>query len=280
MLAEDRTTSNLTLSCKGERVCSFAFRSLPEKSDEYREVVADASVVLLVCMVDASGEPPQDVRQALEVLWQAPNAPTVYPLLLLGTEPTPAERTLLKWGWMGLSLGVPAEAPYGMNTLLVSCQSWMVREEGTSPFQACGCSWLGFFFSIEGRMSPGAWLFANSAMGVVAVLVTFVLFMEDSVSIIGIPLCILWICGMFTTTVRRLHDMGAPGILLLPGIFTSLVGALVKAKTGDTIIIVEGREWSSLAWLGAACAVALVHLLVMLWPGDLWTNKYGEQPDW
>ena len=301
MLAEDRTTSNLTLFCKGERVCSFAFRSLPEKSDEYREVVADASMVLLVCMAESSGEPPRDVRQVLEVLRQTSDAPTVYPLLLLGTEPTPAERTFLEWDGMGLSLGVPADAPYGMNALLAKCQSWMVREEGTSPFQACGCSWLGFFFSIEGRMSPGAWLFANSAMGVIVVLVTFVLFMEDSVSIIGIPhssprtsgtifmedsvsiigipLCILWICGMFTTTVRRLHDMGAPGILLLPGIFTSLVGALVKAKTGDTIIIVEGREWSSLAWLGAACAVALVHLLVMLWPGDTGKNKYGDPPE-
>ena len=236
-------------------------------------------MVLLVCMAEASGEPPQNVRQALEVLWQAPNAPTVYPLLLLGTEPTSAERTFLEWDGMGLSLGVPADAPYGMNALLAKCQSWMVREEGTSPFQACGCSWLGFFFSIEGRMSPGAWLFANSAMGVVAVLVTFVLFMEDSVSIIGIPLCILWICGMFTTTVRRLHDMGAPGILLLPGIFTSLVGALVKAKTGDTIIIVEGREWSSLAWLGAACAVAFVNLLVTLWPGDPKENTYGAPPE-
>ena len=26
------------------------------------------------------------------------------------------------------------------------------------------------------------------------------------------------------------------------------------------------------------CAVAVMHLLVMLWPGDLGTNKYGEQP--
>ena len=81
------------------------------------------------------------------------------------------------------------------------------------------------------------------------------------------------------STVRRLHDMGAPGILLLPKIFTSIVGALVTVVTGDTIIIVEGAEWSRTAWLGAACAVALVHLLVMLWPGDTGKNKYGEPPE-
>ena len=27
------------------------------------------------------------------------------------------------------------------------------------------------------------------------------------------------------------------------------------------------------------CAVALVHLLVMLWPGDTGKNKYGDPPE-
>ena len=87
---------------------------------------------------------------------------------------------------------------------------------------------------------------------------------------------------MFTTTVRRLHDMGAPGILLFPWIiFTSLVGALVKATMGEVIIIVKGAEWewSSKAWVMAACAVAFVNLLVALWPGEPKENKYGAPPE-
>ena len=72
--------------------------------------------------------------------------------------------------------------------------------------------------------------------------------------------------------------MGAPGILLLPKIFTSIVGALVTVVTGDTIIIVEGAEWSRTAWLVAMCAVAFVHLFVMLRSGDPKENKYGAPP--
>ena len=301
VLAEDRTTSSLTLSCNETRVYSFAFRSLPEKSDEYREVVADASVVLLVCMVDASGEPPQDVRQALEVLRQAPGAPTVYPLLLLGTEPTSAERARLKWSGMILSLAAPAESPYGMNALLARCQPWMARGEaqptptlgeGTSPsssdsssIQTRGFSWTDFFFSFEGRMSPRAWFFANFVMAVVGLVLTCVFINivshagEAHVLLVGIPLYVAWICALFTTTVRRLHDIGASGILLLPGIFASIVGTLVPVVTGDTIIIVERTEWSSMAWLMAECAVALVYLFVLLWPGDSKGNKYGEPPE-
>ena len=76
--------------------------------------------------------------------------------------------------------------------------------------------------------------------------------------------------------------MGAPGILLLPWIiFTSLVGALVKATMGEVIIIVKGTEWewSSKAWVMAACAVAFVNLLVALWPGEPKENKYGAPPE-
>ena len=128
-LVEEVEGVKQTLSFNGTRVCSFAFRPLPEDVDACRKAVNGSDVVFLVCMVEASGEPSQSVSQALEALRQDPASPTVYPLLLLGANPTQMERALLKWGGMGLSLGGSPDAPYGMNALLARCLPWMAMGE-------------------------------------------------------------------------------------------------------------------------------------------------------
>lgn len=122
----------LTLSFNGACVCSFVFRPLPENADDCRKAVVGACGVFLLCQVGPSGEPSQSVSQALEALRQDPASPTVYPLLLLGANPTPTESTLLKWGWIGLSLKVSPDAPYGMNALLARCLPWMAMGEAQS----------------------------------------------------------------------------------------------------------------------------------------------------
>lgn len=122
----------LTLSFNGACVCSFVFRPLPENADDCRKAVVGACGVFLLCQVGPSGEPSQSVSQALEALRQDPASPTVYPLLLLGANPTQMERALLKWGGMGLSLGGSPDAPYGMNALLVRCLPWMAMGEAQS----------------------------------------------------------------------------------------------------------------------------------------------------
>lgn len=122
----------LTLSFNGACVCSFVFRPLPENADDCRKAVVGACGVFLLCQVGPSGEPSQSVSQALEALRQDPASPTVYPLLLLGANPTQMERALLKWGGMGLSLGGSPDAPYGMNALLARCLPWMAMGEAQS----------------------------------------------------------------------------------------------------------------------------------------------------
>lgn len=117
-LIEEMAEFRSELSFKEKRVCTFAFRPLPEDPDACRKMVVGADVVLLVCMTETAGNPPHTVAQALETLRQDPASPAVYPLLLLGAEPTSAEHTLLMWGGVGLSLVAPVEAPYGMNALL------------------------------------------------------------------------------------------------------------------------------------------------------------------
>lgn len=124
-LIEEMAEFRSELSFKEKRVCTFAFRPLPEDPDACRKVVVGADVVLLVCMTEAAGNPPHAVAQALETLRQDPASPTVYPLLLLGANPTQMERALLKWGGMGLALGVSPDALYGMNALLARCLPWM-----------------------------------------------------------------------------------------------------------------------------------------------------------
>lgn len=121
-----------TLSFNGACVCSFVFRPLPENADDCRKAVVGACGVFLLCQVGPSGEPSQSVSQALEALRQDPASPTVYPLLLLGANPTQMERALLKWGGMGLSLGGSPDAPYGMNALLARCLPWMAMGEAQS----------------------------------------------------------------------------------------------------------------------------------------------------
>ena len=112
----------LTLSFNGACVCSFVFRPLPENADDCRKAVVGACGVFLLCQVGPSGEPSQSVSQALEALRQDPASPTVYPLLLLGANPTQMERALLKWGGMA----------YGMNALLARCLPWMAMGEAQS----------------------------------------------------------------------------------------------------------------------------------------------------
>lgn len=122
----------LTLSFNGACVCSFVFRPLPENADDCRKAVVGACGVFLLCQVGPSGEPSQSVSQALEALRQDPASPTVYPLVVMGREPTQMERALLKWGGMGLSLGGSPDAPYGMNALLARCLPWMAMGEAQS----------------------------------------------------------------------------------------------------------------------------------------------------
>lgn len=128
--SEDVERGKQTLSfINGTRVCTFAFRPLPENADDCRKAVVGACGVFLLCQVGPSGEPSQSVSQALEALRQDPASPTVYPLVVMGREPTQMERALLKWGGMGLSLGVSPDAPYGMNALLARCLPWMEMGE-------------------------------------------------------------------------------------------------------------------------------------------------------
>lgn len=420
-LVEEVEGVKQTLSFNGTRVYSFAFRPLPEDVDACRKAVNGSDVVFLVCMVEASGEPSHAVTQALEALRQDSTAPAVYPLLLIGAELTQMERTLLWWGWVGLSLEAPEEAPYGMNALLARCLPWMemgeahaaltvaevetfwgdycrygtlkalnrltlrLKDEGilapldyawflpqgtrtvlpedvradltklVSLLPKSGCSALtvaarkqyiaridrlelktfqvrewrtaftmalkaakfekekpalpargegqsasttapssakedavagSFLFSFEGRMSPRAWFGASLLLGLLGVPVIAILAVtseeERFVLLItfGIPLGIAWIWGICATSVRRLHDMGAPGALILPGVI-ALVASLIemvvmiRAAAGGMVVIednvIEGSDWSRIVNLILSIAI----FVVMIMPGDPKENKYG-----
>lgn len=411
----------LTLSFNGACVCSFVFRPLPENADDCRKAVVGACGVFLLCQVGPSGEPSQSVSQALEALRQDPASPTVYPLVVMGREPTQMERALLKWGGMGLALGVSAEAPYGMNALLARCLPWMamgeaqgeltvaevetfwgdycrygtlkalnrltlrLKEEGPLspldyawflpqgthavlsgdvradlmkllpflPKSGCGAltvaarkqyvaridrlelntfqarEWRtaftmalkvgkfekekpvlptrveghppstsassgakedavagSFLFSFEGRMSPRAWFGASLLLGLLGVPVIAILAVtseeERFVLLItfGIPLGIAWIWGICATSVRRLHDMGAPGALILPGVIAFVASliemvVMIRAAAGGMVVIednvIEGSDWSRIVNLILSIAI----FVVMIMPGDPKENKYG-----
>lgn len=415
-LVEEVEGVKQTLSFNGTRVCSFAFRPLPEDVDACRKAVNGSDVVFLVCMVEASGEPSHAVTQALEALRQDSTAPAVYPLLLIGAELTQMERTLLWWGWVGLSLEAPEEAPYGMNALLARCLPWMemgeahaaltvaevetfwgdycrygtlkalnrltlrLKDEGilapldyawflpqgtrtvlpedvradltklVSLLPKSGCSALtvaarkqyiaridrlelktfqvrewrtaftmalkaakfekekpalpargerqsastpapsgakedvaagSFLFSFEGRMSPRAWFGASLVLGLLIIPVVVVLVLASKkeglpfLIAFGIPLGIAWIWGICATSVRRLHDMGAPGALILPGVI-ALVASLIEMvvmirAAADGMVVIVESGWSRIVNLILSMAI----FVVMIMPGDPKENKYG-----
>ena len=411
----------LTLSFDGAGVCSFVFRPLPEKVDDCRKAVAGARGSFLLCQVEPSGEPSQAVAQALEALRQDPASPTVYPLVLMGREPTQMERALLKWGGMGLALGVSPDALYGMNALLARCLPWMrmgeaqrmltveevetlwadycrygtlkvlnrltlrLKEEGPLspldyawflpqgthavlsgdarvdlkkllsflPKSGCGAltvaarkqyiaridrlelntfqvrEWRTAFtmalkvgkfekekhvlptrvegqssssdakerdsaenslFSFEGRMSPAAWFGTNFVMGLVALLLFF-FFVWSSVAsgldtvlplvlLVGMPLGITWIWGICATSVRRLHDMGAPGALILPGVVAlvaNLLEVAVMMNIAGSSFIIGESDWSFVFSTINVLnfVVAVVGFIVMMIPGEPKENQYG-----
>lgn len=412
----------LTLSFNGACVCSFVFRPLPENADDCRKAVVGACGVFLLCQVGPSGEPSQSVSQALEALRQDPASPTVYPLLLLGANPTQMERALLKWGGMGLSLGGSPDAPYGMNALLARCLPWMamgeaqslltveevetlwadycrygtlkvlnrltlrLKEEGPLspldyawflpqgthavlsgdarvdlkkllsflPKSGCGAltvaalkqyiarldrlelntfqvrEWRTAFtmalkdgnfekekhvlptrvegqsptttassgakerdaeksslFSFEGRMGPSAWFGANFVMGLIGLALIVALFVlgermenPEAVKLLAVyvmPLAGLWIWGICATSVRRLHDMGAPGALILPeavALVASLIEVCVLLFAADDTVVAVESGWSRMS----SFVVAVVGFIVMMMPGDPKENKYGAPP--
>ncbi len=129
-------------------------------------------------------------------------------------------------------------------------------------------------------MSPRAWFGASLLLGLLGVPVIAILAVtseeERFVLLItfGIPLGIAWIWGICATSVRRLHDMGAPGALILPEA-VALVASLIKVcvmlcAADDTVVAVESG-WSRMI----SFVIAVVGFIVMMMPGDPKENKYG-----
>ena len=91
----------------------------------------------------------------------------------------------------------------------------------------------------------------------------------------GIPLGIAWIWGICATSVRRLHDMGAPGALILPGVI-ALVASLIEMvvmirAAADGMVVIVESGWSRIVNLILSIAI----FVVMIMPRDPKENKYG-----
>ena len=133
-------------------------------------------------------------------------------------------------------------------------------------------------------MSPYDWFCANFVMGLIAFSLAFFFAwifenlecatVLSLVIILSTSLGFMWLWGICVTAVRRLHDMGAPGALILPGVIAlvaSLVEAILREFAADGTVVIVESGWSRIINI----IVVVVGFCVMLIPGDPKENKYG-----